>query len=108
MRKFIRIEDREHSKKVQQKLFELGYEWKYADKTFQYLEAEVLVFDTEDFYITWGGDLWEPQEGDVEVTLVEKVSYKFKEVELVELNGKKYRKRDLEEALKNLRPVENA
>lgn len=105
MRKYIKIKDTEHSKKVQEKLFGMGYEWNGYGKQVSYTSAPILVFNEDSLSITFGGNDWEANMDEVEVVLVEKVSYEFQEV--IELNGKKYSKRNLEEALKNLQPLEN-
>lgn len=105
MRKYIRIKDEQHSKEVQEKLFKMGYEWSVRGKEVSYTHGTVLVLD-ETSFIRYGKGDWYLLEGDVEVTVVETIFYEFKEVEsVIELNGKKYRKQDLEEALKNLKPL---
>lgn len=108
MRKYIRIEDEEHCKKVQEKLFEMGYEWNGVGKVIESTDAKFLTFVPKTGKIYWATGSWIPDQDYIEVVLLETVSYEFKEVEqVVELNGKKYRKCDLEEALKHLKPLEN-
>lgn len=113
----FRVESPEHSEKIQKKLFEMGYAWNggisglldragalYA-RTNGTIGYDVFDLD-EEFFNCWEGR---------EYTLKEIISYELVQVktdpvlppvELIELNGLKYKKSELEEALKLIKPME--
>lgn len=106
----IRIKDTNHSRLVQETAFKMGYSW--ADYT-------TFVKNKWAPYLTLGHDPYrikylERGEEDAfysydapEVELIQ--TYVFQPVgeqETVELNGKKYLKKDLENFLKQVSPIE--
>jgi len=101
--KELGVKHEEASRIIQEALFELGYKWCYGGKVTQFVE-ELYLCSWEDKYITHG-------EVDNPNFVQHKIKQTFSIVpveqeEFVELNGKKYNKKELEAALSMLKPVE--
>ena len=103
----IRVKSPEHSKKIQEHLFSLGYRWNiggdfrimYRDFLFAYNDSLIGFSDDELFF---------NNNSFPEFELVETVSYEFKEIpkrEVVKIGKKSYFLDELEIALKNINPI---
>lgn len=111
----FRVKDEEHSKLIQEHLFSLGYGWE--GRGFGVLEKVVkhtshaFLYTYSNKQICYGDDIENFETKDFpEIELVATTTYSLKPVEkeeFVELNGKKYNKKDLEEALSKLHPVDD-
>src|SRR5690606_16449290 len=103
----IRIKDEEHSKLVQETAFKEGYRWngglqeiKNTNVPFLYLYADYKVIQhgrNEYVFENYSA---------VEVTLESRYHFKEVEKEVVELNGKRYLKEELEKALSLIKPLD--
>lgn len=101
----------EHSAQIQKALFSMGYKWSSRGTTVQFCDRKYLFTD-EDGYIlhaiSWFYSFDDKTYALCKIEVVEnyRIVEEEPEVELVELNGRKYRKEDLEKALDALTPVE--
>ena len=106
----IRVKNPEHSKKIQEKLFEMGYQWPFGEdnQVFSYVTRQFLFANSEGF-ITYGNTLIEfLKVRHPEVELVEKITYEFKEVEkreVISINNKIYFLDEITEAIKNIEEI---
>jgi len=106
----FRVKDVEHSAKIQEHLFSLGYKW-WSGSTVQ-LTSSPYIFTEKDGRIckSDSGSTFD-KDSSPEMHLVEniQITYSLVEVnsapETVELNGQTYLKADLEEAMAKLSPI---
>ena len=98
-------------KEIQGYLFEQGFKWMsgdtkvlYPQNNYLYLTCDGLARDPEDSHEGFSEDSNEELKFTREVIV--KLTPVLVEEELVELNGVKYRKSDLEAVLAKLQPVE--
>lgn len=114
MQKFkIRVKNSEHSEKIQNKLFELGYKWNSGGKTIQHTDKPFLyVNDYDENGITFStaliGECYFDSMNLSEVELIEKIEYEFKEIpkkNVVKIGENSYYEDELNEALKNIKPI---
>lgn len=111
---FICVNNEEESKAAQEWLFEQGMTWWGGSTAIDYLPlADCFTYDGCGKGFCWNDDVEEEiGEGRKEIKLSFETTTKVTNViypeaaELVELNGKKYKKSDLEAALSKLNPVE--
>lgn len=104
----IRVKDEEHSRLIQEALFEMGYEWASSvGRGYEFLRSPYLytsnyggIYYGESDY-SFNQDVRQEYEAKIKVEFVE-----IQKPDTVELNGKIYLKSDLEEALAKLNPVE--
>lgn len=104
----IRVKDEEHSRLIQEALFEMGYGWGcYKSKECDYLSANYILTEPDGrLYFCMTEESFnkfkDPEyEAKIKVEFVE-----IQKPDTVELNGKTYLKSDLEEALAKLNPLE--
>lgn len=89
----------EEAKRIQDVLFELGYEWASAGKRYAHVKSPMFSTNKHG-YISWGY-FCKPTH-----KVVEKKSYEIVPVEeTIEYNGKKYNKQDFEQAIAGLEIV---
>lgn len=105
----FKVNSPEHSAQIQKALFSLGYKWSEG-ATVQYCDRQYL-FGDEDGSVLHSNSFYSFDDKTYALCKIEVVeNYRIveeeSEVELVELNGRKYRKEDLEKALDALTPVE--
>ena len=105
----FKVNSPEHSAQIQKALFSLGYKW-LGGTTVQCCDKQYL-FGDEDGYLLHANSFRSFDDKAYALCKIEVVeNYRIveeeSEVELVELNGRKYRKEDLEKALDALTPVE--
>jgi len=105
----IRIKSPEHSEKVQDYLFSLGYTWAEGITAVMYTDAKFIVFDITSKIIYFVPFYRIEKIAEYqEVELIETVSYELKEIlkrEVVTIGEKSYYKDELEVALKNINPI---
>ena len=103
----FRVRDEEHSKQIQEALFELGYRWPiYGTEVIHTAAVYLCASQT--------GELdWSVMESSFLNQAFPEYELKFKpefvevvKEEVVELNGKLYNKKQLEEALSKLKPIQ--
>ena len=106
----IRVQSPEHSKKIQEHLFSLGYGWRMNPRIriIRFTDAAfILAFEDKQLYRS-NNELYFNEHRLPEVELVEKISYEFKEIpkrEVVKIGEKFYFLDELEIALKNINPI---
>ena len=110
----FRVESPEHSKKIQKKLFEMGYRWRNArtSATVSDFQSEPFLFAEPDGTINWAGRSDEDFFVGVfneEMQLVEVITYDFipvlkntPEKDVVMFDGKEYDKEQFKELLKEV------
>lgn len=77
----IRIKDEEHSRKVQEHLFSLGYRWCVHGQRVVYTDKLYLFTNSDDSLITYGDDKhWFENHDNTEYVLEELATYALKEV----------------------------
>jgi len=106
----IRIESPEHSRKVQEHLFSLGYKWGGTNSTdvISIFPETIVFYSTSKKIYYFVAKKCETLLGYQEVELIETVSYELKEIpkkEVVTIGEKSYYKDELEVALKNINPI---
>lgn len=106
----FRVESPEHSEKIQKVLFDMGYSWYATDNKVKHTKEDVLVTYSDGNLCYCEKEYWSTLTSQTEYTLKEIISYELipvpPPVELIELNGLKYKKSELEEALKLIKPIE--
>lgn len=105
----IRVKSPEHSKIIQEKLFEMGYKW-IAGKSVQFVDKPCLFTNTDDegsiTYSSNGTEEYFNSQPHTEVELVETISYELKEIKkVVKVGELSYYEDELAEALKNIKPI---
>jgi hypothetical protein len=112
----FRVNSPEQSKEIQEALFSMGYEWqaygqqvKFVD---DYMLSAWLHTDEDGILCRCGGNIEEfhPELDNSEYTIKATKSYELIPVEipkeeLIELMGQKYSKKELEDALRSLKPI---
>ena len=108
----FRVDSPEHSKKIQEKLFEMGYKWYGEDDTTSDFQSEPFLFAESDGTIGWAGSEDEGffiKDSNEEMQLVETVTYDFvpvpkntSEKDVVIFDGKEYNKAHFKELLKEV------
>lgn len=103
--KFWIGDDPDLSERVQKLLFGLGYKWRgAADQRVRYTEVGALYTNEDGYILYTDADAeWFNNESQEEIDIDWMRSQK---PETIELNGKKYIKSELEEAIKRIKPVE--
>lgn len=106
----FKVNSPEHSAQIQKALFSLGYKWKHHKTEVVHHDKQYL-FGDEQGYLLQSNSFYSFDDEEYTLCKIEVVeNYRIveeePEVELVELNGRKYRKEDLEKALDALTPVE--
>lgn len=104
----IRVKSPEHSKLIQEKLFEMDYKWgqgkivSYTDKPFLYVQqnGRHLTYGVMENEFICNSDDY------TELELVEKISYDLKEIKkIVKVGNLSYYEDELANALKNIKPI---
>jgi hypothetical protein len=115
----FRVESPEHSKEIQEALFSMGYGWEQYGKEVKWIEdgnTYIYLNTDEDGILTRS---WKDPDCDVtpsspfyhpEYTIKTTKSYELIPVEItkeetIELMGQKYSKKELEDALRSLKPI---
>ena len=110
----FRVESPEHSEKIQKKLFEMGYRWRYArtSATVSDFQSEPFLFAEPDGIIGLAGSEDEGffiKDSNEEMQLVEITTYDFvpvpkntPEKDVVMFDGKEYDKEQFKELLKEV------
>ena len=101
----------EHSRKIQEKLFEMGYSWTFDLGKEVSFEVRPFIYANGEGHITYGTDYKQflSNTNFCEVELIETVSYEFKEIpkkEVVKIGENSYYVDELEVALKNIKPIQ--
>lgn len=106
----FRVKDAEHSAKIQEHLFSLGYKW-WSGATVQLTDSGYIFTEEDGRICKAESESTFDEDSSPEMHLVENVQITYSLVEVgpapetVELNGQTYLKADLEEALAKLVPV---
>jgi len=115
----FKVTSPEQSKEVQEALFSIGYGWKSYGSVVMFTEDASLmpwIYTTEDGFVRIGQDGYSRVKSSEEYTIKTTKSYELIPVveqvvinveydETVELMGQKYSKKELEDALRGLKPV---
>ncbi len=105
----FRVSSPEQSKEIQEVLLSMGYDWAGKDQQVMYLDSKWLT-SWDDGSLGTEEHAFNLNKGE-EYTIKTTKSYELIPVEipkeeLVELMGQKYSKKELEDALRSLKPVE--
>ena len=109
----IRVNSPEHSEKIQKHLLNLGYEWSItkSKNISEENKSSPFLFAYSDGSVTSAHNLSQnyfKSHKNIEVELVETVSYEFKEIkkrEVLKIGNNSYYMDELEIALKNINPI---
>jgi hypothetical protein len=111
----FRVESPEHSKEVQEALFSMGFCWRSHGKNVMFTEK----MDYNWLYTDVDGSVWRTYKNEQNSWMIDAEEYTIKTTktyelvpvvteaieETVELMGQKYSKKELEDALRSLKPV---
>lgn len=108
----FRVKNSKHCRQIQENLFAQGYKWAHHGQQVCYTAARFLFANSRGL-LTYDDNLttFNGETDFVETILEARTTYNLVEVpvkvapEVVELNGQKYLKADLEAALKKLTPI---
>jgi len=103
--KELGIKHEEASRIIQEALFGLGYVWRDGSKQVLDTTEKVIVCDSAGFmhWTRWVNECFQHESVKIKQTFS---IVPIEQEEFVELNGKKYNKKELEAALSMLKPVE--